>query len=508
MARLPQPGGDDGNWGQILNDFLAQVHNNDGSIKDGAVGAAALTANSVTTARIADGSVTEVKLSPAVQVKLNTVAGDPPVGGDVSGTASNIQIDAGVIGTPELADGGITSSKLSAGSVTASAIASNTIDEAKLNVSNAPTSNYVLSWNGTALEWVTPSVVSTALNDLSDVATAGAVNGDVLAYQSGSNSWIPATVSTGGGVTDHGLLTGLADDDHPQYHNDARGDTRYYTKTQMNVSLAGKIDTTARGAINGVASLDGTGKVPLAQLPAITSDPTMGGDLSGLSSNAQIVAGAVGAAELGTNAVTTAKILDANVTTVKIADNAVTTAKIPDNAVTEAKLAAVSAPTNSQVLSWDGTSMVWVTPSSGFADPLTTKGDLIARNASATTRQAVGTNGQVLTADSTVATGIKWAAPPSASTWNIRPETTSTVAAANGDWIIATPSSNSITVQLPAPAASARVRVKRNFTTGNSILITTPNGGMLDGGEPTQATLNGGWSSSDYESDGTNWFVV
>jgi hypothetical protein len=26
---------------------------------------------------------------------------------------------------------------------------------------------------------------------------------------------------------DHGALTGLADDDHPQYHNDARGDARY-----------------------------------------------------------------------------------------------------------------------------------------------------------------------------------------------------------------------------------------------------------------------------------------
>jgi hypothetical protein len=32
---------------------------------------------------------------------------------------------------------------------------------------------------------------------------------------------------TAGGVTDHGALTGLLDDDHPQYHNDARGDLRY-----------------------------------------------------------------------------------------------------------------------------------------------------------------------------------------------------------------------------------------------------------------------------------------
>lgn len=29
---------------------------------------------------------------------------------------------------------------------------------------------------------------------------------------------------------DHGGLTGLNDDDHPQYHTDARGDSRYYTQ--------------------------------------------------------------------------------------------------------------------------------------------------------------------------------------------------------------------------------------------------------------------------------------
>lgn len=33
MARLPQPGGDDGQWGQILNDFLSQAHASDGSLK-------------------------------------------------------------------------------------------------------------------------------------------------------------------------------------------------------------------------------------------------------------------------------------------------------------------------------------------------------------------------------------------------------------------------------------------------------------------------------------------
>lgn len=41
----------------------------------------------------------------------------------------------------------------------------------------------------------------------------------------------------GGGVTDHGALTGLADDDHIQYLNNVRGDARYYTKTQTDALI-------------------------------------------------------------------------------------------------------------------------------------------------------------------------------------------------------------------------------------------------------------------------------
>ena len=37
MARLPSPGGDSGNWGSILNDFLSQAHNSDGTLKNGIV---------------------------------------------------------------------------------------------------------------------------------------------------------------------------------------------------------------------------------------------------------------------------------------------------------------------------------------------------------------------------------------------------------------------------------------------------------------------------------------
>lgn len=59
---------------------------------------------------------------------------------------------------------------------------------------------------------------------------------DYIYVDDGSPVWQPH--GGGGGVTDHGALTGLGDDDHPQYHNDARGDLRYiqlFSEAQIKV---------------------------------------------------------------------------------------------------------------------------------------------------------------------------------------------------------------------------------------------------------------------------------
>jgi hypothetical protein len=69
-------------------------------------------------------------------------------------------------------------------------------------------------------------------------------------------------------------------------------------------------------------------------------------------------------------------------------------------------------PSDGDVLMWDSTPGEWVAAANpaGFADPTTTKGDLIVHGAS-TTRLPVGTDGQVLTADSGEAAGVAWATP-------------------------------------------------------------------------------------------------
>lgn len=76
---------------------------------------------------------------------------------------------------------------------------------------------------------------------LSVLTQSGASPGQVPVW-SGS-AWVPGTPSPG--VLDHGLLTGLADDDHSQYHNDTRGDIRYYLKSQVDSALSLKLNTSS-----------------------------------------------------------------------------------------------------------------------------------------------------------------------------------------------------------------------------------------------------------------------
>jgi len=68
------------------------------------------------------------------------------------------------------------------------------------------------------------------------------------------------------GAGDHGTLSGLNDDDHSQYHNDARGDARYYTQTANDTLLDAKLDKTddllfVENLVN-VKKNPGTGEFP------------------------------------------------------------------------------------------------------------------------------------------------------------------------------------------------------------------------------------------------------
>ncbi len=122
MARLPQPGSDDGTWGDVLNDFLSQTHNPDGTLKDTGVVAAKADDSTVihNSGNETAGGIKTFSASPIVPtptigtqaankayVDATAIAGAPDattiskgvvqLTGDLTGTATSPQIAAGVI---------------------------------------------------------------------------------------------------------------------------------------------------------------------------------------------------------------------------------------------------------------------------------------------------------------------------------------------------------------------------------------------------------------------------
>jgi hypothetical protein len=65
MARLPLPGSDSGQWGDVLNEYLLQSHAPDGTLKTDAVTASSLQDSSVASVTLQDNAITVTKLSPA-----------------------------------------------------------------------------------------------------------------------------------------------------------------------------------------------------------------------------------------------------------------------------------------------------------------------------------------------------------------------------------------------------------------------------------------------------------
>jgi|GEM_PF-787669 len=88
IHRLPTPNSDDGTWGDILNDFLAQAHNSDGSLLDGIITDVKVSASA---------AISKTKLAPGVQSSLSnadsavqTVNGKAPTSGAVSLAAADV----------------------------------------------------------------------------------------------------------------------------------------------------------------------------------------------------------------------------------------------------------------------------------------------------------------------------------------------------------------------------------------------------------------------------------
>lgn len=154
MARLPQPGADAGNWGAILNDFLSQVHNSDGTLKS----------DSVSSSQIADSSISELQLDSTVQSKLNAVAGQAgatgatgPQGSTGTQGATGVQGPAGATGAQGATGSGAIGATGATGPAGSTTIAGITGLQAALDAKVLKTALPIRFSAATALTGVTPT---------------------------------------------------------------------------------------------------------------------------------------------------------------------------------------------------------------------------------------------------------------------------------------------------------------------------------------------------------------
>lgn len=304
MARLPKPGSDDDIWGEILNDYLNVAHNSDGTLDASAVtnavsdattsskgkvrlaGDLAGTASSPSVTGIRGISVSGtpsagqvITASSSTDASWETPSGgggDPVVGGDLSGTASNAQIVAGAVDTTEIANGAITNAKVDAAAAIAqSKIANLTSDLAGKQNADAdlsaiaglsPSNDDIMQRKAGAWTNRTPAQVK---------ADLGLVAGDVGLGNVNNTSDANKPIST----ATQAALDAKADDSALTAHTSDTTTVHGIADTSdlvVTADIASKVDDTI--TVTGTNSLSGGGDLSANRTLSLVNDAATPGN--------------------------------------------------------------------------------------------------------------------------------------------------------------------------------------------------------------------------------------
>jgi hypothetical protein len=496
MSRLPNPGGDDGQWGNILNDFLAQaLDSTTGALKPNAVGTAQIQSNAVGSAQIQSNAV------GTAQIQTNAVTAAQLQ----SNTIDNTHIQSNAVGTVQIQDGSVTAPKLSA---------------------SGPSAGQVLGYDGTAISWSSPTggTVPSASNTVSGTIILA---GDLGGVSSGPTvAKIKGVTLPAGSPTSGQVLTATS-----------ASATSWVTPSSAPV-------TTVAGRTGAIVISESDITNLSTDLAAKATDSTVV-HLTG----AETIAGTknfTGTLQTGGQTV--------------VATNDVRLNGIPANAsVTYGKLSA-SGATTGQVLSYDGSGLAWTTPtaSGSYVDLTTaqtvggvktfTSSPVIPQTPSTATQAAskgyvdtqiagvtAGTNltikdeGTTLTAAPTsinfVGSGVTATNTSNAITVTVpgasgggggRTVTSvknSAYTPAAGEYVIVNSTAGGFTVTLPVSQASGACISLKSISTNSNAVSIVPGGsdhiednGNYDG---LSVSLNSGQTDMDFVYDGVSrWYRV
>lgn len=186
MARLPTPGGDDGAWGAILNDFLDQTHNGDGSLKSAAIsgGGGLLSSNNLSDVATPATARTNLGLGGAATLNVGTAAGTVAAGDDSRLSDARTPVLHATShqngGSDELA---LDASQITAGTLSDSLISSNIARTAStMALNGTPTDGQLVAWSSTLNAWtpVNPtggSLLAQAINTTGSFTNCSAAGG-------------------------------------------------------------------------------------------------------------------------------------------------------------------------------------------------------------------------------------------------------------------------------------------------------------------------------------------